>query len=50
MSRTTDDEASSRVEVTANDSDEEFTTERMTRETGDVEIVSLATSEYNEYL
>ena len=50
MSKTTDDEASSRVEVTANDSDEEFTTERMTRETGDVDIVSFPTSEYNEYL
>ena len=48
--RTTDDEARSRAEVTANDSEEELTTEGITRETGDVDIVSMATSECNERL
>ncbi|XP_044184238.1 uncharacterized protein LOC114974603 [Acropora millepora] len=48
--RTIDVEARSRVEVTANDSEEELTTEGITRETGDVDIVSMATSECNERL
>ena len=50
MARTTDDEASSRVEITTNDSEEVLTIEGITRETGEVDIVSLASSESNEFL